>query len=249
MSDKSEQVIKEMELVSIGHIAFKDDVVYCEGNGDMDTWFEAMKIYPFFEDRKRTYMMIDDNGVAREVEDANVDLEYIHYNNGTIFVTPLDNIDADNGKHRFLSGYRYRVREEMENGYWLYDENDLFALIPKHLFTISTISGFDFRVYQLETRKTAIYKKAHELEYLGFGLVGEAGELANKLKKIFRDNDGELTLEKIAEIEGEIGDILWYCSQMSSYINRQFENIALANLSKLRARQSKGTLKGSGDNR
>lgn len=81
------------------------------------------------------------------------------------------------------------------------------------------------------------------------GLVGEAGEVAEKFKKVFRDENSTLTDQKITELEKELGDVLWYIAVLGSYMGLSLEDIASKNLSKLQARKTKGKLRGSGDNR
>lgn len=81
------------------------------------------------------------------------------------------------------------------------------------------------------------------------GLVEEAGEVAGKFKKIYRDDNGELSEEKRAMIEKELGDVLWYISVMSSYLGIELESVATKNLEKLADRRDRGVLHGSGDSR
>lgn len=82
-----------------------------------------------------------------------------------------------------------------------------------------------------------------------FGLVGESGEFAEKLKKIFRDKDGKLNDEDKQEILKELGDVLWYLSAVLHYLDTPFEELAAANLKKVLSRKDRGAISGSGDNR
>jgi len=81
------------------------------------------------------------------------------------------------------------------------------------------------------------------------GLVGEAGEVAEKYKKIIRDKDGVISDKDKQEIAKELGDVLWYISVMAHYLGITLEEIAHMNLDKLFARRERGTSRGSGDNR
>lgn len=81
------------------------------------------------------------------------------------------------------------------------------------------------------------------------GLVGETAEIAEKFKKIYRDNDSKFTAENKAEIEKELGDVLWYISVMSTYLGISLEDVAAKNKAKLSSRKERGALRGSGDNR
>lgn len=107
----------------------------------------------------------------------------------------------------------------------------------------------EFEQYQKEAHKTAIYPEDKALEYLTIGLAGEVGEFANKVKKTIRD-DQELLFE---DAVGELGDILWYLSELSKYVAPKIDNslgyIAYRNIEKLKDRARRNKLKGSGDNR
>jgi NTP pyrophosphatase (non-canonical NTP hydrolase) len=108
--------------------------------------------------------------------------------------------------------------------------------------------------YQEEARKTAMYPNAgNDFIYPALGLVGEAGEIANKLKKVIRDDEVtnvmDMSNEKRQEIAKELGDVLWYIAQLSSEMGYDLEYIAQANIDKLASRAERGKLGGSGDNR
>jgi NTP pyrophosphatase (non-canonical NTP hydrolase) len=103
--------------------------------------------------------------------------------------------------------------------------------------------------YQKKASKTAIYPEASRVVYPILGLLGEAGELANKYKKVIRDNDGRLTDEKRKELFSELGDVLWYCAAIATDLNLSLSDVANENIAKLKSRQERGKLNGSGDNR
>ena len=118
--------------------------------------------------------------------------------------------------------------------------------------------------YQQEARKTAIYPKKYSIMYPALGLAGEAGETCEKVKKLIRDDnfdleyfcsgiiDEELPEEwynKRDEIEKEIGDLMWYIANLADDFGLKLENIAQKNIDKLKSRQERNKLKGSGDNR
>ena len=98
--------------------------------------------------------------------------------------------------------------------------------------------------YQRQAATTAIYPASVQVLYPTLGLAGEAGEVANKVKKIVRD--GKLDKEAIGS---EIGDCLWYIAAICKDLGLKMEDVAQDNLDKLRQRQEKGTLSGSGDTR
>ncbi len=107
----------------------------------------------------------------------------------------------------------------------------------------------DFEEYQHKSRKTALYPKSLKVIYPTLGLNGEAGEVAEKVKKIFRDQEGKVTAETKEAIEKELGDVLWYLAQIASDLGLNLEKIARTNLQKLFSRKRRGKLHGSGDNR
>jgi len=107
-----------------------------------------------------------------------------------------------------------------------------------------------FEEYQDLARKTAIYpNKDNNFIYPTLGLVGEAGEVAEKIKKVLRDENGIISEEKRGEIVKELGDVLWYIANLSKEIGVSLEEVANKNLEKLQSRQQRGELHGSGDNR
>jgi NTP pyrophosphatase (non-canonical NTP hydrolase) len=86
------------------------------------------------------------------------------------------------------------------------------------------------------------------LTYDGLGL-GEAGEVQGKIKKIIRDEGGIITLEAREAIKDELSDVLWYIASMSDNLGFTLEDVANHNIMKLKSRQQRNTIHGSGDNR
>ena len=81
------------------------------------------------------------------------------------------------------------------------------------------------------------------------GLVGEAGETAEKFKKILRDKAGEISEEDKLEILKELGDVLWYIATITRYLGADFQTVADMNIKKLSKRLVDNKLHGSGHNR
>ena len=102
----------------------------------------------------------------------------------------------------------------------------------------------EFDEYQKGTEKTAVYPEEKAVEYLALGLNGEAGEVAEKIKKSIRD-DKELS----DEIQDEIGDCLWYIARLLDELGYSFSETAEGNLDKLLDRKDRGKIHGSGDKR
>jgi NTP pyrophosphatase (non-canonical NTP hydrolase) len=108
----------------------------------------------------------------------------------------------------------------------------------------------DFNEYQEKARSTAIYPNLGEnYIYPTLGLSGEAGEISEKIKKVIRDEEGYITVEKRSELEKELGDVLWYVANLASELGLKLEDVAKVNLTKLFDRKDRGKIKGSGDNR
>ena len=107
----------------------------------------------------------------------------------------------------------------------------------------------DLDMYQQVAKQTAIYPREQAIIYPTLGLTGEAGEVANKVKKIIRDDGNKINEGLVQEISAEIGDCLWYISVLADDIGIKLSDIANANLIKLANRKKKGTIHGSGDDR
>jgi len=107
----------------------------------------------------------------------------------------------------------------------------------------------DLDMYQKVAITTAIYPREQAIIYPTLGLTGEAGEVANKVKKIIRDGSDSKDEKLVSEIKAEIGDCLWYIAVLADDFNIKLSDIASANIEKLATRKSKGTIHGSGDNR
>ncbi len=100
--------------------------------------------------------------------------------------------------------------------------------------------NFSFEDYQKQASETALYpRRLENLEYPTLGLAGEAGEVANIVKKIQRDFGGKITPEIRARLKDELGDVLWYISACADELSLTLEEIAEFNIEKLAARHGK----------
>jgi NTP pyrophosphatase (non-canonical NTP hydrolase) len=107
-----------------------------------------------------------------------------------------------------------------------------------------------FSDYQQNSKKTAIYPNVgSNFVYPTLGLAGEAGEVADKIKKILRDKNGQINDTDRQEISKELGDVLWYVAQMATELNLSLDEVAQNNLTKLLSRLERNVLGGNGDNR
>lgn len=98
----------------------------------------------------------------------------------------------------------------------------------------------NFEDYQSEASQTALYpRRMSNLEYPTLGLAGEAGEVANIVKKIQRDNDGVITDEIRGKLKDELGDVLWYISACADELGLTLNEIAEFNVSKLAKRHNR----------
>ena len=102
-----------------------------------------------------------------------------------------------------------------------------------------------FNQYQEEAQKTAIYPEDKALEYLSLGLASEAGELTGKIAKWYRKDN---TFPK-REVIDELGDVLWFVSELARFLDTDLSAVADLNRKKLTSRMERGVIKGSGDNR
>ena len=109
--------------------------------------------------------------------------------------------------------------------------------------------------YQKKIKKYDIFdqekRKSTDLSFISkvLGLAEEAGEVTGKFKKIYRDDNGEISSEKKEEIIKELGDVLWYTATIARYLDVPFEEIANKNIKKLENRFQNNKIHGSGDNR
>lgn len=108
----------------------------------------------------------------------------------------------------------------------------------------------NFSDYEKKARSTAIYPDiGHNFVYPTLGLVEEAGEVAEKIKKVLRDTEGVVSFKAKEAILDELGDVLWYLTNVGAELGLTLEAIAERNIDKLQSRQKRNQLRGSGDNR
>ena len=108
----------------------------------------------------------------------------------------------------------------------------------------------NFTEYQQKAKATAKYPViGHGVIYPTLGLTNEAGEVAGKIKKVFRDKDGIISEETREALKAELGDVLWYLSQTATELGLSLDEIAEYNIAKLLDRQARGKIQGEGDHR
>ena len=108
--------------------------------------------------------------------------------------------------------------------------------------------------YQKRAAEFDLFETTMDLKSPGFlekvlGLVGEAGEAADKVKKIIRDKGGYASEEDKAEIIKELGDVMWYVANVARYMGVSLSDVAEGNIEKLASRKKRNKLHGEGDNR
>lgn len=108
-----------------------------------------------------------------------------------------------------------------------------FDEYQKRALTTASTTGDEFR----------------DLMHWVLGITGESGEIAEKAKKIIRDKKGVVSPGDKEELGKEIGDVLWYLAVFAHHLGLSFEEVAEANLDKLKSRKNRGVIGGSGDNR
>jgi NTP pyrophosphatase (non-canonical NTP hydrolase) len=108
----------------------------------------------------------------------------------------------------------------------------------------------NFTDYQTKSRRTANYPSVgHAVIYPTLGLTNEAGEVAGKVKKIFRDKGGIIGEAERQALKSELGDVLWYLTQVCTELELSLEEVAGYNIEKLYSRLERGKIGGDGDNR
>jgi NTP pyrophosphatase (non-canonical NTP hydrolase) len=103
--------------------------------------------------------------------------------------------------------------------------------------------------YQEKARSFAVYPESMRMLYPVIGLAGETGEVCEKFKKIYRDSEGVISEEHKRLIALELGDVLWYISNIAADLDFKLSDIARMNIEKLSSREKRGVLKGEGDER
>ena len=108
----------------------------------------------------------------------------------------------------------------------------------------------DFNDYQTKSRKTAKYPViGHAVIYPTLGLANEAGEVAGKIKKVFRDKGGVIGEVEREALMSELGDVLWYLAQTCTELELSLDEVAEHNIEKLYSRLERGKIGGEGDAR
>jgi NTP pyrophosphatase (non-canonical NTP hydrolase) len=102
--------------------------------------------------------------------------------------------------------------------------------------------------YQRLANKAAFYE-GDDVTYCALGITGEAGEVADHVKKMWRDDNGILTDDRKKLILKELGDVMWYISRMTENLDSTLEEVAIMNLNKIKDRVERNVQRGSGDNR
>lgn len=108
----------------------------------------------------------------------------------------------------------------------------------------------EFDHYQQAARETAKYPDiGRNLCYPALGLAGETGEVAERVKKLIRDDGGVLTSERREALKAELGDVLWYVAALCSELELNMSEVAEYNIRKLRDRHARNVISGDGDTR
>lgn len=116
------------------------------------------------------------------------------------------------------------------------------------------MTGLSLDEYQARAKETAVYPGEDKIPGIGviycvLGLNGEAGEIAEHVKKILRDDSGLFTTTRTEAMRKEVGDCLWYIAMLADELGFNLSTVAEENLEKLASRQERGVLSGSGDER
>ncbi len=174
----------------------------------------------------------------------------------SLYTTMMDNLEYDS---RYKGPDKFRKSEEiMPDNEAFYSKHDydsemkdsryLDKVFPFEVQTVKDVERFDY--YQEQAMSTAVYpnpKGIVGLAYTALGLTGEAGEVANKVKKVLRDDDGKLNEKTREDIKDEVSDCFWYLAAICTELGLKMSEVAEYNLDKLAKRKKNNTIKGSGD--
>lgn len=141
------------------------------------------------------------------------------------------NYDLEKEKQIYSKGILEQLKEQNPSYYSHFSINDLLR--------------WSFNSYQKFVNNIKIYPEEHKIVYPTLGMMGEAGEVSEKIKKWLR-RDKELDK---AELIKELGDVLWYIAALADDLDSSIEEVAEINIAKLSKRKDDGKLQGNGDNR
>lgn len=148
------------------------------------------------------------------------------------------------GRHQPSATGRAGPRRTTPAGLHAFAGGTRLKIVTNH----STSDVLDFSGYQQAAARTgAVIATDHPIVYPTLGLANEAGEVAGKVKKIFRDRQGQITDADREALALELGDVLWYLSEICTRLGIRLEDVAARNITKLADRASRGVLSGEGD--
>ncbi len=167
----------------------------------------------------------------------------------------FDDMKESYGKHAARYGEKNTSLDRISNTGNYEPNNCHWVTIQKEIHNRKTTQVIEtkkvsFNLYQYLASTTAQYPFAGENPYyVVLGLGGETGEVCEKFKKIMRDKNGVISQQDREEISKELGDVLWYLSQICEELGITLKDVAIQNLAKLHSRKQRGKIAGSGDNR
>lgn len=122
--------------------------------------------------------------------------------------------------------------------------NQILELHYKNMY-----DNADFTLIKAARKRLKLVKLLMGRAYAVMGLCGEAGEVADKMKKLIRDSDGEMTSGRQEGIIKELGDVEWYLTETADLFDSSKDEVIRTNFEKLTSRQERGTRGGDGDDR
>lgn len=122
------------------------------------------------------------------------------------------------------------------------------------VYNVLLQKGDNMNEYQDKAKEYDLFRATGNYNTVAFiekvlGLVGEAGETADKIKKVLRDKEGIIDEHDKQEIAKELGDVLWYVANIARYLNVSLDEVAKINIDKLESRKQRNLISGEGDNR
>lgn len=144
-------------------------------------------------------------------------------------------------------GYLVRYENGVDAGWGRYDLSVSGESALRAAPNIHDNTAISLDEYQQRAGETVVYNPDHAPFYLTLGLTGEAGEIANKIKKVYRDHDGDFDEVDFWPLIDELGDVLWYLAELASLFGVPLSMVASMNLNKVKDRLARDVVHGEGD--
>lgn len=160
------------------------------------------------------------------------------------------NVLYENNPYLFLEN-NGKLLTSTDNSEFYTATPEMQEITPEKIIDIDLIYDAvkTFEDYDKIAMENEVWPKEHHLIFPALGITGEAGEVAEKVKKILRDKGGKIDDTDELEIVKELGDVLWYLTAMAHDLGYTLQEVAEENIQKIRSRRERDKIHGNGDNR